>query len=175
MRNLFIVFAQEDAEWRASISRMLTPGIGDARVEWWDESRTGDIRKALDAADVALLLVSPAFLASKFMQDDALPSLLRDAFDEGVTVLWALLSQSAWKTTPIAEFQAVSSTTEPLDTLPAARRDEELARIADKVIAAVEAGRVDVSSNGNGRPPRPSLDPESSTGVTPFPRKKTKR
>jgi hypothetical protein len=173
MRNLFIVFAHEDAQWRASIYRMLAPGIGDARVDLWDDHRAGDIRESLDVADVALLLVSPAFLVSKFMKNDALATMLREAFDEGVTVQWVLVTECAWKTTAVAEFQAVSSTLEPLDTLAAPRRDEELVKIADKVIAAVEAGRVNLESNG--RPPRPSLDPESATGVTPFPRKKTKR
>ena len=173
MRNLFISFAHEDDQWRASISRMLGPAL----VDLWDDTRVArrsEIRQALEASDVALLLVSPHFLASKFMKDDAFPSLLREAFDEGMTVLWVLVSESAWKTTAVAEFQAVSSLAEPLDTLPAARLDEELAKIADKIVAALEAGRVHVNGNG-GRPPRPSLDPETSSSVTPFPRKKTKR
>ena len=46
-----------------------------------------EITKAIDKANVAILLVSTAFLASDFISSDELPPILRKAQDEGTIVL----------------------------------------------------------------------------------------
>ena len=55
----------------------------DHMYQFWDDSKIlagedwkNEIRKALDKCDLGLLLVSPAFLGSKFIQDEELPKLV---------------------------------------------------------------------------------------------------
>jgi internalin A len=143
--GLFISYAREDARWRQRITRMLAPSIREDGIKLWDDTRItpgtnwrAEISKAMDSAQVALLLVSPSFLASDFIADEELPPLLRAAHDDGVTVLWVLVSACMWTKTAIADFQAAHSIAKPLDSLPLARRNQELLLIAEEITNALQ-------------------------------------
>lgn len=168
--GLLISCTDDDAQWRAEITATLPPSVRTEGIDAWDEARIAAtaqwreaIGKAMESAQVALLLVSPSFLASPFIAGREMASLFRNAHDDGLNVVWVLVSDCAWKQTVVAEFQAANVLAEPLDTLPRPRREEELLTIAEKVTAAMREPRFEPEPPGVDRSARiRSINPPAS-------------
>ena len=84
-------------------------------------------------ARVAVLLITPHFLASDFIANDELPPLLKAAEEGGLTILWVAVRHSLYGETAIAAYQAANNPTRPLAALSASEQDEELVKIAQKI------------------------------------------
>jgi predicted nucleotide-binding protein len=143
--SVFISYSHADAKWLAKIRTMLTPLIRADRIEVWDDTRIkagakwrSEIDRAITSARVALLLVSPTFLASPFIADKELPPILEAAEKEGLVIVWALLSACLYKKTPIAAYQAAHPIAKPLDSLSVAKRNQALLAIAETVGASFD-------------------------------------
>jgi hypothetical protein len=94
-----------------------------------------ELRRALSAARVAILLVSAEFLASDFVQENELPVLLDAAEKGGTRVLPLIVGASRFSRVPeLSKFQAVNAPDKPLAGLPVFAQDEVLERMS----AAVE-------------------------------------
>src|ERR1051326_1381756 len=101
--------------------RKLTPG-----VDWRDE-----IGQAIKAAKVAILLVSPSFLASDFITTEEVPLLLDAAKNEGAILLSVIARPCMFRQTALAQLQAVNDPTRPLSDLTRSKRDQVWARSAE--------------------------------------------
>lgn len=146
--SVFISYSHADSKWLARISTMLTPLVRSDRISVWDDTviKPGakwgpEIKRAIASARVALLLVSPSFLASRFILDDELPPILNAAEEKGLVIVWALVSACLYKKTAIAEYQAAHPIAKPLDSLPPPKRNQALLAIAETIGAALESGR----------------------------------
>jgi internalin A len=142
---VFISYSHADAKWLAKIRTMLTPLVRADRIAVWDDTRIKagakwkpEIDKAIASARVALLLVSPAFLASPFIADEELPPILEAAEKEGLVIVWALLSACLYKKTAVGAYQAAHPIAKPLDSLPVPKRNQALLAIAETVGAAFD-------------------------------------
>jgi len=89
--RVFVSYSHKDKEWLEKFSAVLAPDIRNGRVDYWDdrELQPGDpwyenILAGIRTARVAVLLVSPNFLASRFIMEEELPRILA-AQDEGLT------------------------------------------------------------------------------------------
>jgi hypothetical protein len=121
----------------------------DSIAEIWDDTRVeaGDawrveIRKAIEGAAVAVLLISADFLASDFIVTEELPALLEAAERRGLRILQIVVSPSRLERTSLAQFQAVNSPDEPLVSMNDYRREALLDRVAQRIESVVRAEEV---------------------------------
>jgi len=146
--GVFISYSHQDQEWLATFRTHLAPYLHGERLALWDDTqiqprqswRQG-ILDAMALARVAVLLVSPEFLASPFIADVELPTLLRRTGTD-LTLLWVPIRASAWEATPLREIQAAWDPTRPLNSLPPAKRDVALVQIAKLIEAAANVNAV---------------------------------
>ena len=145
-RELFISYSHHDQGWLERLRIHLKPLENRYGLERWDDSRlqAGDlwrleIEKALSRARVALLLVSPEFLASDFIHGIELPSLFRSAKQEGLRILWVHLRPSFWEIhTDIAQYQRLIPRSRALSLLSYDEQDEGMVQITKEIQAAFQ-------------------------------------
>jgi internalin A len=105
-------------------------------VDW-----KGAIESALKNCRVAVLLVSPDFLASDFIARCELPLLISRARDQQLTILWVPVAASLYEETELKNLQAPCDPARPLDTLRRPQATRELVKIARAVARIVHAPR----------------------------------
>ncbi|MGO9201282.1 MAG: toll/interleukin-1 receptor domain-containing protein [Limisphaerales bacterium] len=155
---IFISYSHADAAWRDDLHRMAAPlkrygGIqlwSDADIEAGSKWRS-NIQDSLDKASVCVLLVSPHFLASKFISEVEMPYLLKAHKERGLKVLWVLVSHCLYEETPLGTFQAAVPPTTPLDGMRSAEKNAALKKLCEaikKASLAYERPVIDPALNG---------------------------
>jgi hypothetical protein len=91
--------SDESTRWLDRLLEQLAPFIRQEELDVWsdEELRIGDnwqdtIRERLEHARAAIVMISPAFLASKYIANSELPILLRKATEGGLTIIPMILS-----------------------------------------------------------------------------------
>jgi hypothetical protein len=145
-KHVFLSYSHADRKWLERLRINLKPLERDHNMTVWDDSRIGagtewrsEIRQAIDSAKVAVLLVSPDFLASDFIASNELPPLLDTAMNEGLTIFWIAVRPSVYRHTVLERYQSASDPARPLATMTAANRDKELVKICEKILAVATA------------------------------------
>lgn len=137
---VFISYHRADQQWLERLLAYLKPFERDAILEIWDDTRIEmgnrwreQIEAELQAARVAVLLVSADYLASDYVIDRELPFLLEAARDRGVHVFSVIVSPCRFERTPLRQFQAVNSPSSPLTSKSKREQDHIFAIVAESI------------------------------------------
>jgi hypothetical protein len=149
--QVFISYSHKDKKWLEYLQTHLKPHVKKGLIVW-DDTRIkpgskwkDEIAAALARANVAVLLVSPYFLASDFISENELPQLLDAAKNDGLRIVWIAVTASSYQETDIAKYQAVHDPDIPLDRRAKAGLHKELVGICQII-----------GSYANPSSPRPS-------------------
>ena len=143
--KVFISYSHKDTRWREELEVQLKPYVrGGSIVSWSDEQIArgskwfGEIKSALAQTKVAVLLVTPDFLASDFIHEHELGPLLKEAEQGGVKILWVPVHASAYKQTLLKNYQAVlDDPGKPLAGMTKAKRDQAWVKVCEEIEKAV--------------------------------------
>ncbi len=152
--RVFVSYSHKDKDWLEKFSAVLAPDIRNGRVEYWDdrELQPGDpwyakILDGIHTARVAVLLVSPNFLASRFIMEEELPRILA-ARDDGLTLVWIPLfgtfygPESPPQMKAITAVQAAVDAGKPLAEQEPASQTALLLDACRKIQKLINPGRV---------------------------------
>ena len=140
--GIFISYAhQDDPIWIDTLLDRLAP-IENAGVKIWTDRviEPGDrwhdeIMGSLSAAKIAILLVSPNFLSSKYITEHELPNFIEAKETDGLKLLWIPIEHSNYEETELEKIQAVRSPKNPLSALESMERDRAFDDIVLKIAA----------------------------------------
>jgi TIR domain len=146
-QSIFISYAHADEKWLHKIRTFLEPFVRQHNIEVWSDTdiRPGaewraEIRLALARARVAIVLVSPDYLASDFLIETELPELEKTARAGQLTLLWIAVRACNWSHTSLARLQAATDPSQPLETLRSPLQDRALMEVAKAVEGALGVG-----------------------------------
>jgi hypothetical protein len=136
--NIFVSYSHEDRRWLERLLRHLRPLVRGGTIQVFSdqEIKVGadwrhEIETGLGAANIAILLISADFLASDFIMDQELPSLLAGAAGGGTTIMPVIVAPSLFEETPsLSRFQAANSPSKPLSEMRPGEAEKILADLA---------------------------------------------
>ena len=136
--KIFVSYSHKDRVWLDRLQEQFAPLARGALLDPWDDTRIApgknwreEIARALGEADVAVLLVTPSFLASDFIAQHEFQPLL-----EKKHVFWVAVSASVYGMTELERYQCANNPAKPLDGLSKAARNKALVEICKKILAA---------------------------------------
>ena len=168
-RRVFVSYAHSDNEstdpnhrWLDRLLEMIAPLHMMNEVGIWTDKdlNAGDqwksnLESVINTAEVAVLLVSPAYLASKFIRESELPTLLYRSQNvtPAVDIISVVLRHCMYRETAfiykrsggvnervsLDVFQSINSPDEPLESLSRSQQDFVLLALARRMYAAYKA------------------------------------
>lgn len=146
-RNIvFISYSHADRRHLDQLLPHLERLRRDRKIEVWADTRlkAGDvwreeIARGLASARVAIVLVSAAFLASKFIAENELPPLLTAATNDGLLILPVIVGACDFQDSELAHVQAVNAPSKPLDAMTRAQRNVVWLQVARRIKDAFPA------------------------------------
>lgn len=148
-RKIFVSYSHTDSEWLTRVQIHLKDLMRRGLVELWDDTKIQsgaqwreEIKSALESVKVAVLLISADFIASDFIAEDELPTLLAAAEKDGVRILSLILSPSRYeKIESLSKYQSVNPPSKPLAGLPKVEQEAYLVKLSNDILRTIEAAQ----------------------------------
>ncbi|HKE31489.1 MAG TPA: toll/interleukin-1 receptor domain-containing protein [Candidatus Angelobacter sp.] len=138
VKQIFISYSHADTEWFKKIRTSLQQLESQGLFQIWDDKKieVGDkwlveIKKALETAQVAILLVTQDFMQSPFIQNEELSTFLAKA-DTGLRIIWVAVENADFS--KVSQFQAANDPKRPLSKLG----ETEMKQVLDDIVTKVK-------------------------------------
>lgn len=139
--TVFIGYSHKDKSWKGKLVTHLEVLQLEGLLDIWDDSRIEagedwyqEIQEAIEAASVAILLVSADFLTSKFIRNKEVPRILERREKEGLRIFPVIMRPCAWDEVEwLARMQVRLMDGEPLSAGNDHQIETELTAIAKEV------------------------------------------
>jgi len=137
--QVFICYSHKDERWLEDLETHLKPYVRNGSITAWSDKQIApgskwlkEIEAALASTKVAVLLVTPNFLASDFIHENELGPLLKKAEKGKVTIIWIPVRACSYKETPLKDYQAAVEPEKPLANMKA-ERDKSWVKICEEI------------------------------------------
>jgi len=148
MSKVFISYSHKDRHWKERLAKHLKVLETEDYYTYWDDGKIkagGDwfreIKRALNEAQIAVLLISADFLTSRFILEKEVPILMERRQKEGVRVIPLILHPCAWKKVKwLAPLQAWPMDGEPLSGKSKNKAEADLAALAEEICSFILPG-----------------------------------
>lgn len=141
----FICYSHKDKKLMEELLVHLKPLERNNCVQAWSDKQiaTGsqwfaEIKTALKRAKVAILMVSPHFLASEFIQEHELSVLLKESERGGLRIIWVPVAACSYKETSLQNYQAVVPPEKPLAGMTPSARNTAWVEICGEIKTALQ-------------------------------------
>lgn len=140
--TIFISYSHKDEiPWKDFVVDHLRVAERQGDFAVWDDRRIhggdawrAEIDKALECADVAVLLVSRYFLTSNFIMDHEIQTMLRRRTEHGLLVYPILISACTWQRVDwLASLNIRPTDGNPLNSFEDAERDQVMTTLAGEI------------------------------------------
>jgi tetratricopeptide (TPR) repeat protein len=166
--SVFLSYSHKDERWKDRLLTHLGIAAGEGLLAVWNDRQIGagsewreEIQKAIDAARVAVLLVSADFLTSQFIKGEEVPRFLERRAKDGLHVFPVIVRACDWGGVKwLSPIQARPQDGKPLAGFRGNRVDAELAAIAKEIreiLGRDEAPKAAASAPAKTAPIAPAL------------------
>lgn len=128
--NVFIGYHRKDRHYLERLKAHMARYERDKLLNVWDDltvkpgmNYQEELEHALNNAKIAILLVSPDFIASDFIDGNVLPPLLQRAEKGGAVILPVILKPCVFEDTALQQFQPFNDPSKPLSSKNANGKD----------------------------------------------------
>lgn len=182
MSKVFISYSHKDEDWKDQLKTHLAVLEYQGMLTVWDDRQiaAGDdwypeIEKAIESAQIAILLISAHFLSSKFILGEEVPPLLERRRKEGLRVIPLILKPCSWKTISwLNKIQGRPLDNSPLSSFDEHHRDHHLSELALEInqlmtkASASEQPNLLENATVPSQPLRVNYDPRNPAFLVPF-------
>lgn len=144
--RIFLSYSHRDSRWLDDFVIMLKPGLKGDHILLWSDQKIGvgalwreEIEEAMRLASVAVFLVSADFIASRFVEEVELPTLLAAAEQRGLKIFWIAVRPCLYGESRLSEYQCANDPSKPLSQLSKAKREQAIADISREILAVTKA------------------------------------
>jgi PAS domain S-box-containing protein len=138
--NVFISYCHEDKEWLEKNLLVHLKPLQDKGLPIWTDKqiRPGEkwgykIKEAISTTRVAVLLLTPEFVASDYITKYELPPLIKAAESGEIVLYWILVSPCNYEELGLADYQAANNPERPLIEMKKPELNRTLTRIAKEI------------------------------------------
>jgi len=122
--RVFISYSHRDSNFRDELMDMLSILVRQKLIDVWHDRKIEPgtkwyraIRSAMKSCDMAILLISPYFLNSEFIQREEVPTLLKERKKQGMRVIPVIVRDCLWEDDPvISSIQVLPREGRPIQT-----------------------------------------------------------
>ena len=143
--QVFISYSHKDLVWFNKLQLVLAPIEAFHGIKVWDdkEIEPGEywhdtIRMALAQTKIALCMVTPDFLASKYITENEFSYLIDESQKQRVRLLLISVSQVDLSASPLRHIQFANNPASPLDTLSEPEQFAVLQGVADDMVRLMQ-------------------------------------